>query len=142
MDPDTVIRGAILRKKSPKTTAEVESPILWPSTSQHFLIGQHFGWRPPSRKFLKPQFDKHRPLHGKTMRFIGGTWQISRVGAQEKSGNRVTRWRPGSSHGEVMAGGKGRGDNLDQLNGPLGILLVKKKTGAGRGAAELDVEKG
>ena len=46
--------------------------------------------------------------------------------AQEKSGNRVTRWRRGSSHGEVVAGGKGRGDNLDQLNGPLGILLVKK----------------
>ncbi|CAL1142653.1 unnamed protein product [Cladocopium goreaui] len=60
----------------------------------------------------------------------------------EKSGNRVTRWRPGNSHGEVMAGGKGRGDNLDQLNGPLGILLVKKNTSAGRGAAELDVEKG
>eukprot|EP00435_Cladocopium_sp_Y103_P017206 s2255_g4.t1 len=43
----------------------------------------------------------------------------------EKSSNRVTRWRP-SSHGEVMAGGKGRGDDLDQLNGPLGILLVRK----------------
>ena len=142
MDPDTVIRGAILRKKSPKTTAEVESPILWPSTSQHFLIGQHFGWRPPSRKFLKPKkIDKHCP-HGTAILWWHQPWQISRVGAQEKSGNRVTRWRPGNSHGQVMAGGKGRGDNLDQLNGPLGILLVKKNTSAGRGAAELDVEKG
>lgn len=45
--------------------------------------------------------------------------------SQEGRSNRVTRWTPGAYYGEVVVGGNGRGDDLNQLNGPAGLLLVK-----------------
>ena len=40
------------------------------------------------------------------------------------SGNhRIMRWTPGSSSGEIVAGGRGRGRGLHQLNYPRGLVL-------------------
>ncbi|CAF4733406.1 unnamed protein product [Rotaria sp. Silwood1] len=37
--------------------------------------------------------------------------------------NAVLRYRMGEKHGQVVAGGNGRGDGLNQLNGPTGIFV-------------------
>ena len=39
--------------------------------------------------------------------------------------NRVVRWAVGSEVGEVVAGGNGRGDRLDQLNRPGSVALER-----------------
>ncbi|CAF3680916.1 unnamed protein product [Rotaria sp. Silwood1] len=39
--------------------------------------------------------------------------------------NEVTRWRIGDTHGEVVAGGKGKGNNFDQFNRPTYIFIDK-----------------
>ena len=52
--------------------------------------------------------------------------KLGAFGRQESGSHRVTRWRPGET-GEVLVG-DGRGDNLDQLNGPS-ALLVKSSNG-------------
>merc|ERR1712032_516892 len=35
---------------------------------------------------------------------------------------RVTRWRPGASEGTISAGGNGRGQELNQLDCPWGMV--------------------
>ena len=40
-----------------------------------------------------------------------------------RGNHRVMRWRDGATAGEIVAGGKGAGDMLDQLNLPSGIAL-------------------
>ncbi|CAF3750138.1 unnamed protein product [Rotaria sp. Silwood1] len=42
--------------------------------------------------------------------------------------NEVTRWRIGDTHGEVVAGGKGKGNNFDQFNLPLGSTNISVHT--------------
>lgn len=41
----------------------------------------------------------------------------------EEGNHRVTRWAPGATEGEVVAGGNGAGAELDQLDCPRGIAL-------------------
>ena len=40
--------------------------------------------------------------------------------------HRIVEWKIGASHGKVIAGGGGRGNRLDQLNGPIDILIDKE----------------
>ena len=35
--------------------------------------------------------------------------------------HRVVRWVPGARHGEVVAGGRGQGSRVEQLNKPVGL---------------------
>ena len=39
--------------------------------------------------------------------------------------DRVVRWREGATAGEVVAGGNGRGDRLDQLSSPDAIVVER-----------------
>ena len=39
--------------------------------------------------------------------------------------HRVIRWRAGARVGEMVAGGNGRGDRLDQLDWPTGIAVER-----------------
>ena len=49
-----------------------------------------------------------------------------RLLVSEAAANRVTSWTLGHHRGEIIAGGRGRGNGLDQLNGPVGMLFVQK----------------
>ena len=40
--------------------------------------------------------------------------------------HRIMAWREGATQGEVMAGGNGRGDRLDQLNGPTDVIVDRR----------------
>ena len=40
--------------------------------------------------------------------------------------DRIVEWKIGASHGKVIAGGGGRGNRLDQLNGPIDVLIDKE----------------
>ena len=43
----------------------------------------------------------------------------------EFANNRVVRWRAGAREGEVVAGGNGSGDRLDQLSRPWGTAVER-----------------
>ena len=40
--------------------------------------------------------------------------------------HRIVEWKMGASHGKVIAGGRGRGNRLDQLNYPTDVLIDKE----------------
>ena len=40
--------------------------------------------------------------------------------------HRIVEWKIGASHGKVIAGGRGQGDRLDQLNRPSDVLIDKE----------------
>ena len=40
--------------------------------------------------------------------------------------HRIVEWKIGASHGEVIAGGQGQGNRLDQLNCPTNVLIDKE----------------
>ncbi|CAF1356800.1 unnamed protein product [Adineta ricciae] len=40
----------------------------------------------------------------------------------------VRRWKVGDKSGEVVAGGNGKGNRLDQLNGPFGVFVDKNQS--------------
>ncbi|CAF3738400.1 unnamed protein product, partial [Rotaria sp. Silwood1] len=40
--------------------------------------------------------------------------------------DRIVEWKYGAKNGEVVAGGKGRGNGTDQLNGPIDVIVDKK----------------
>ena len=40
--------------------------------------------------------------------------------------HRIVEWKMGASHGKVIAGGQGRGNQLDQLNWPTDVLIDKE----------------
>ena len=40
--------------------------------------------------------------------------------------DRIVEWRIGASHGKVIAGGRGQGNRLDQLNYPSDVLIDKE----------------
>ena len=40
--------------------------------------------------------------------------------------HRIIEWKMGASHGKVIAGGRGQGNRLDQLNYPLDVLIDKE----------------
>ena len=40
--------------------------------------------------------------------------------------HRIVEWKIGASHGRVIAGGRGQGDRLDQLNCPIDVLIDKE----------------
>ena len=43
------------------------------------------------------------------------------------SGNhRIVEWKMGATHGKVIAGGRGQGNRLDQLNDPTDVLIGKE----------------
>ena len=39
--------------------------------------------------------------------------------------HRIVEWKMGASHGKVIAGGRGQGNRLDQLNDPTDVLIDK-----------------
>ena len=39
---------------------------------------------------------------------------------------RIVEWKMGASHGKVIAGSQGKGNRLDQLNYPIGVLIDKE----------------
>ena len=40
--------------------------------------------------------------------------------------HRIMEWKMGASHGKVIAGDRGQGDRLDQLNYPIDVLIDKE----------------
>ena len=42
------------------------------------------------------------------------------------SNHRIVEWNMGASHGKVIAGGRGQGNRLDQLNYPTDVLIDKE----------------
>ena len=40
--------------------------------------------------------------------------------------HRIVEWKMGASHGTVIAGGRGYGNRLDQLDGPSDVLIDKE----------------
>ena len=40
--------------------------------------------------------------------------------------HRIFEWKMGASHGKVIAGGRGEGNRLDQLNCPIDVLIDKE----------------
>ena len=38
----------------------------------------------------------------------------------------IVEWKMGASNGKVIAGGRGRGDRLDQFNYPTDVLIDKE----------------
>ena len=40
--------------------------------------------------------------------------------------HRIVEWKMGASHGKVIAGGRGQGNRLDQLNCPTDVLIDKE----------------
>ena len=40
--------------------------------------------------------------------------------------DRIVEWKIGASNGKVIAGGRGRGNRLDQLDGPTDVLIDKE----------------
>ena len=40
--------------------------------------------------------------------------------------DRIVQWKIGASHGKVIAGARGRGNRLDQLNHPIDVLIDKE----------------
>ena len=40
--------------------------------------------------------------------------------------HRIVEWKIGASHGKVIAGGRGQGNRLDQLNDPTDVLIDKE----------------
>ena len=40
--------------------------------------------------------------------------------------DRIVEWKMGASHGKVIAGGRGQGNRLDQLNYPSDVLIDKE----------------
>ena len=40
--------------------------------------------------------------------------------------HRIVEWKMGASHGKVIAGGRGQGNRLDQLNGPTDVFIDKE----------------
>ena len=40
--------------------------------------------------------------------------------------DRIVQWKIGASHGKVIAGGRGQGNRLDQLNWPTDVLIDKE----------------
>ena len=55
---------------------------------------------------------------------------MKRVYVSEYSNDQVTRWDGGVS--EIVAGGKGYGDDLEQLAGPMGLAIQETKQEARR----------
>jgi len=44
----------------------------------------------------------------------------------DRVNHRVVRWKLGDDNGQVVAGGNGRGDRIDQLNGPSDVIVDEK----------------
>ena len=44
----------------------------------------------------------------------------------DRRNHRIVEWKIGASHGKVIAGGRGQGDRLDQLNYPTDVLIDKE----------------
>ncbi|CAF0895433.1 unnamed protein product [Adineta steineri] len=44
----------------------------------------------------------------------------------DSSSHRVVKWKSGANHGQIVAGGNGWGNRIDQLNCPTDVILDKK----------------
>lgn len=63
---------------------------------------------------------ENQPLENPKCIFIDNCGSIY---VSEAGHHRVTRWFPGADHGEIVAGGRGCGSDLNMLSSPAGIVV-------------------
>lgn len=85
--------------------------IRWPSQSRQGIVAA--GGRGPGSHL----FQLHRPF-GIALDSASGA-----IFVVDSANHRVLRWTAGAQHGDIIAGGKGAGGRLDQLNYPRGVAI-------------------
>ena len=87
---------------------QLKSNIKWKPNAQTIAGGNGFGGKLNQLSFPQGIYVDHQQQH---------------IYIADRYNHRILKWRLGENNGEIVAGGNGKGNRIDQLNQPFDVIV-------------------